>query len=136
MPAHPPACSHQHVYERIHPNWNGTVVSLPSGPNNTYTNPGAPLYIVAANSGAVLNGNKFITPLPSWEAAHVYDKYGFGRMWVQGGTASDSAKSSTVGALSLRGSASDTAQQPGGTIFFQLADTDGTVQDTWTLVKG
>jgi hypothetical protein len=98
---------HQHLYERIHPNLNGTVVALPQGPGNTYTNPGAPLYIVAATSGAVIQGS-WQSPLPPWSAVQIVGPYGFGRMQVDG---------------------------QAGTLEYTFVDTAGVVHDAWAIVK-
>lgn len=102
---------HQHCYERIHPNWNGTVVHYPTGPNNTYTDPGAPMYVLQATSGAVLEAS-WISPLPAWSAVHDASYYGFGRMSL-----------STNGATQQR------------VLLYESADTNGVVQDTWSIVK-
>ncbi len=42
-----------HVYERVHPVNNGTVVQLPTGTPNVYTAPKAPLHVVVGTAGAM-----------------------------------------------------------------------------------
>jgi hypothetical protein len=44
---------HMHVYERVHPVNNGTVVQLPTGTPNVYTAPKAPLHVVVGTAGAM-----------------------------------------------------------------------------------
>jgi hypothetical protein len=44
---------HMHVYERIHPVNNGTVVQLPTGTPNVYTSPKAPMHVVVGTAGAM-----------------------------------------------------------------------------------
>jgi len=65
---------HQHVYERIHPNINGTVVST----GNFYTNPKAPAYIVQATAGVFMD-DSWIDPQPSWSASR-QSGTGFGKL--------------------------------------------------------
>uniref|UniRef100_A0A6B2L5Y2 Purple acid phosphatase n=1 Tax=Arcella intermedia TaxID=1963864 RepID=A0A6B2L5Y2_9EUKA len=69
-------CGHQHVYERVHPNINGTVVA--SG--NTYTNPAAPVYLVHA-TGGVLCDLDYVEPQPEWSAVRLSET-GFGKMVI------------------------------------------------------
>ncbi len=46
----------------MHPVMNGTVFSR--GENGTYTNPGAPLYVVQGTSGAFVSGD-WMEPQPA-----------------------------------------------------------------------
>ena len=57
---------HEHCYERIHPNINGSVVSFPV--DGKYIRPSAPAHVVVGSAGAV-QAEKFATPSPPWSAA-------------------------------------------------------------------
>lgn len=54
-------------------------MTLPTGANNTYDSPAAPIYIVQGNSGAVLDGDKWIAPTP-WSLVRDGGDYGYGEM--------------------------------------------------------
>jgi len=69
-------CGHQHVYERIHPNINGTLVS--SG--NVYKNPTAPAHVVQATAGVFID-HTWVDPQPVWSASR-QSEWGFGKMTV------------------------------------------------------
>ena len=69
---------HQHNYERTAATFNGTVMTLPDA-NNTYHAPTAPIYIVQGNSGAVLDGDKWIAPTP-WSLVRDGSDYSYGEM--------------------------------------------------------
>jgi len=69
---------HMHMYERIHPNINGTVVQ--SG--NVYIYPKATAHVVQATAG-VFTDSDYIQPQPDWSAAR-NDYWGYGRMTVNG----------------------------------------------------
>lgn len=100
---------HLHCYERMHPNWNGSVTSTPTPDGNgtaVYTNPGAPLYLVAATSGAIQDGG-WISPTPAWSAYQQVGTYGFGRLEVVAGH----------------------------TLTYTYVDTNGKTQDEWRIVK-
>ena len=73
---------HQHMFERTFPVLNGTVVSSPDA-NNTFTNPGAPIYIVVGTAGANQE-EKYLEPQPAWSAVR-FQEYGYGQMTVTGG---------------------------------------------------
>ena len=64
------------MYERIHPNINGTVVQTPVG--GVYNKPGAPMYVVQGTSG-IFEDLKFVSPQPAWSALRT-GKLGYGRM--------------------------------------------------------
>ena len=68
---------HQHMFERTHAVFNGTVVTAPNA-NGTYVNPGAPIYIVIGTAGAIQE-EKYLDPQPTWSAVR-FQEYGFGRM--------------------------------------------------------
>ena len=74
-----------------------------------YTSPPAPIYINQATSGAVMD-YKFITPTPVWSLARGAT-YGFGRMTL----------SSTQGG--------------GRMLSYEYVSTNGTVVDSWGIVK-
>lgn len=66
---------HQHVYERVHPNVNGKVVSSPvqlSAERNedAYLAPKAPVYLVVGHGGAE-QWEEWVTPAPEWSARRV-----------------------------------------------------------------
>lgn len=71
---------HIHSHERTHAVFNGTVITLPSGPDNaTYVDPAAPIYVCSGASGA-LPENVFFDPAPAWSAARVLGTYGYSRL--------------------------------------------------------
>jgi len=70
---------HIHVYERIYPTINGTVVS---GTGPVFTNPRAPVHVTQANSGVFLDSfDRFIVPQPVWSASRI-NEYGYGNMAI------------------------------------------------------
>ena len=71
---------HQHNYERTAAVYaaTGEVVALPDA-QNVYTDPAAPIYIVQATAGAVLDYEKWIAPT-NWSLVRDGDNYGFGMM--------------------------------------------------------
>lgn len=73
-------CGHMHMYERIHPVVNGTVVQSGS----VYDNPGATAHVVQATAG-VFTDRTYIQPQPAWSASRD-DKWGYGRMTVHNTT--------------------------------------------------
>lgn len=99
---------HEHCYERTAAvsAANGTVVALPSGPNNVYSNPGAPIYIVQGASGA-MQEETFVTPTPAWSLVAIDGTFGFGRMVVNGSS----------------------------TLSYEFVDIDGFVHDSFSIVK-
>ena len=97
--------------ERIHPQFNGTVATLPvnqgTGPAaNTYVDPQAPLYVLQGTSGA-FQKEKFVDPLPAWSAFAKNGAYGYGIMTIDG------------------------AKQ----LEYTFVDTNGGVQDAWRIIK-
>lgn len=96
---------HEHCYERTAAVYNGTVITLPDA-NNTYTNPGAPIYIVQGTSGA-MQEETFVTPTPVWSLVRTNGVWGFGRMTVNG--------------TSL--------------LTYEFVDTQGEVQDSFSIVR-
>ena len=62
---------HEHGYERIHPNVNGSVVCTPTVMSATgepaYVLPRAPVHLLAGHGGAAQD-RFWITPSPSWSA--------------------------------------------------------------------
>ena len=99
---------HQHNYERTAAVFNGTVVGLPDA-NGIYNAPGAPIYIVAGTSGAVLDYEKWIAPTP-WSLVRDGDNYGYTR-------------------LELRTTAK------GRELASSFIDIEGKVKDAWGIVK-
>jgi len=73
-------CGHMHMYERIHPVRNGTVVQT----GNVYHNPGAPMHVVQGTSG-IFEDTKFVDPQPAWSAVRA-GKLGYGRMHIENRT--------------------------------------------------
>jgi len=69
-------CGHQHVYERVHPNVNGTLVAT----GNIYRNPSAPAHVDQATAGVFLD-HTWIDPQPTWSASRLSD-WGYGKMTV------------------------------------------------------
>jgi len=67
---------HMHMYERVHPVRNGTVVQT----GNVYQNPGAPMHVTQGTSG-VFQDTSFVSPQPPWSAERM-GKLGYGRMHV------------------------------------------------------
>jgi len=65
---------HMHMYERIYPVYNGTVVET----GNVWVNPSATAYVVQA-TGGVFTDWTYIEPKPAWSAVR-NDKWGYGRM--------------------------------------------------------
>ena len=70
---------HQHAYERVHPNIAGNVTSMPTplaglvdpfGANTAYVRPGAPVYLLGGNGGAVQDFS-WVDPAPSWSAVRL-----------------------------------------------------------------
>jgi len=57
-------CGHMHMYERINPVINGTVIQK----GNVYNSPKAPMHIVAGTAGAFTD-HKYVEPQPAWSAA-------------------------------------------------------------------
>ena len=92
---------HQHCYDRVHPNLNGTVLSRPDAAvlaqhgRVQYTAPRAPVHVVQGTAGA-LQEEGWVWPPPAWSAArlangadnvtgaggiaHYLSTYGFGRL--------------------------------------------------------
>lgn len=70
------ACGHMHMYERVHPVNNGSVVQA----GNVYHQPAAPVHVVQGNAG-VFEDIEFVTPVPAWSARRA-GKIGYGRMLV------------------------------------------------------
>lgn len=79
---------HEHQYERSHAVFNGTVMATPTGANNTYTRPAAPLYVVQGTAGAFLSTD-WISPQPAWSAFRNGNTYGYARMRVTGASLLD-----------------------------------------------
>lgn len=102
---------HQHVYERTAAVYaaTGEVVALPSGPNNVYSAPAAPVYIVQATAGAVLDGERWIAPT-NWSLVRDGSQYGFGTMNL-----------TTVGGNRV--------------LSYAFVDVDDVVKDAWQIVK-
>ena len=100
---------HEHVYERSAAQFNGTVVGLPDA-GGVYQTPGAPIYIVQATSGAILD-DKWITPTPAWSLVRL-SEYGFGRLHLL---------------------------PPGATgkyvLQYEFVNTSGAVLDQWSISK-
>ena len=104
---------HEHCYERVHPNRNGTVVSLPNNATGvpTYENPTAPVQVVVGSAGA-MQVELWKKPTPAWSAVrfadgvenkleddgnssrakatagswHYENSYGYGKISVEGAT--------------------------------------------------
>lgn len=103
---------HVHCAERIHAQFNGTVMTQPtnegSGPaSNTYRNPTAPVYIVQGTAGA-FQKEHFMDPAPAWSAFRLNGIYGYGIMEVTGANLLE----------------------------YRFVDLNGGVQDQWRIVKG
>jgi hypothetical protein len=96
---------HMHMYERMASQINGTVIT-PIGPNNTWTNPAAPVYMVVGASGA-MQAEVFVEPQPAWSIVRMQGVWGYGRMRVTGSTK----------------------------LYFEFVDTNGVVQDYFTILK-
>ena len=99
---------HEHVYERTAAVFNCTVVGLPDA-GGRYDNPGAPIYIVQGTSGADLDIDKWISPIPAWNLVH-QSYYGFGRLEM-----------SSVGGTRV--------------LNYTSVDTDGKPRDVWSITK-
>jgi len=69
---------HEHVYERTSAVFNGTTITSPDE-SGTYNSPGAPIYIVQGTSGADLDLDNWISPIPSWSLVR-QAYYGYGRL--------------------------------------------------------
>lgn len=75
---------HQHSYERVHPQVNGTVVTLPSGnpllhQPVVYTNVAAPVIMTIGTAGAV-QAESWLKPHPEYSAFRMADteqSYGY-----------------------------------------------------------
>lgn len=67
---------HQHMYERLWPNINGTNVL--TFPNNHYVNPKRPTFLTQGTGGAFI-GEDYIQPAPAWSAFRE-QQYGYGRL--------------------------------------------------------
>lgn len=70
---------HEHLFERTNAYRNGTVVARAQGPDNTYTTPGAPIYIVQGTAGAFVTGD-WADPQPEWSASRNGVQYGYGAL--------------------------------------------------------
>ena len=66
---------HCHVYERIYPNVNGTV--MVKTPTNVYLNPNATAYVVQGTGGAYYD-DTWVDPQPAWSALRISHEYGLG----------------------------------------------------------
>lgn len=102
----PPQRSHEHLYERSNAVANGTVIATATGVNNTYSKPGAPIYVVQGTAGAFVGG-EWITPQPAWSAFRNAIDYGYAQMTISGGKSLD----------------------------WQFINTDGKVVDHWRIEK-
>ena len=81
---------HQHGYERIHPNVNGTVTDR-TDVDNAYIRPRGPVHLLVGSAGAMQN-ERWLSPKPSWSAKRfafgpevsrrMLDSYGFVRVDV------------------------------------------------------
>lgn len=101
---------HQHCYERSAAQFNGTVFQR-SDAFNVYKDPGAPIYMLQATAGAVLDfTHGWIEPQPDWSEVRHEIYYGFGRMNF---TSTDTAF----------------------TLAYDFVDKDGIVRDHFSLVK-
>lgn len=102
---------HQHNYERTAAVYaaTGEVLTLPDA-NNVYTDPAAPVYIVQATAGAVLDYEKWIAPT-NWSLVRDGDNYGFGMMSLN--TTADGRR----------------------LLSYTFVDIDNKVHDTWSIVK-
>jgi len=69
-------CGHMHMYERVFPVLNGTVMD--SG--NYYVNPTATAHVVAG-TGGVFTDATYILPQPDWSAVR-NDEWGFGKLTI------------------------------------------------------
>lgn len=67
---------HQHMYERVFPVWNGTVVQK----GNVWENPGATAHVTQATAG-VFQDSSFLNPEPVW-SANRNNKFGYGKMVI------------------------------------------------------
>jgi len=76
-------CGHMHMYERINPVINGTVVQTAT--NNVYTSPKAPVHLVVGTAGAFTD-HKYIEPQPAWSAVR-NGYYGYGKLVVYNSSA-------------------------------------------------
>lgn len=98
---------HYHGYERTHAiSYDGTVVQM-ADCNRIHYKPEAPVYIVTATSGALLYTHTEEAPFYDWLAFRDMRHYGHGRLYVEG------AKK----------------------LVYTFVDTDGWVQDEFTIVK-
>jgi len=70
-------CGHMHMYERIHPLINGTVVQAST---NIYNSPKAPLHIVAGTAG-IFTDFEYVNPQPAWSAVR-FGRFGYGKLSV------------------------------------------------------
>jgi hypothetical protein len=69
-------CGHMHMYERIFPVNNGTVIQT----GNVWNNPGATAHVVQGTAGVFTdNSRKWVDPEPEW-SAYRSDDWGYGRM--------------------------------------------------------
>jgi len=69
-------CGHMHMYERIFPVLNGTVVA----DGNVYVNPTSTAHVVQGTAG-VFTDTEYVSPQPVWSALR-NDYWGYGRMTV------------------------------------------------------
>jgi hypothetical protein len=73
-------CGHMHMYERVYPVEDGTVVS--SG--NVYKNPGATAHVNQATGGVFID-ESYIDPQPAWSASR-RSEWGYGRLTIHNNT--------------------------------------------------
>eukprot|EP01116_Phalansterium_solitarium_P008088 TRINITY_DN2134_c0_g1_i1.p2 TRINITY_DN2134_c0_g1~~TRINITY_DN2134_c0_g1_i1.p2 ORF type:complete len:528 (-),score=174.99 TRINITY_DN2134_c0_g1_i1:190-1668(-) len=69
---------HMHMYERVHPVFNGTVAQT----GNDYVNPGATAHVTQATAG-VFQDSSFVNPQPAW-SANRNNRFGYGKMTING----------------------------------------------------
>eukprot|EP00698_Gefionella_okellyi_P004933 TRINITY_DN14556_c0_g1_i1.p1 TRINITY_DN14556_c0_g1~~TRINITY_DN14556_c0_g1_i1.p1 ORF type:complete len:503 (-),score=73.79 TRINITY_DN14556_c0_g1_i1:44-1552(-) len=72
-------CGHMHIYERIHPVWNGVTQYNNTDPTHqVYVNPVGTTHAVQGNAG-VFTDHTWMKPLPDWSAFRSSD-FGYGRI--------------------------------------------------------
>eukprot|EP00041_Stephanoeca_diplocostata_P036636 m.1345107 g.1345107 ORF g.1345107 m.1345107 type:complete len:540 (+) comp24904_c0_seq8:227-1846(+) len=82
---------HQHAYERVHPNKNGTQIEYPDSAG-VYHNPSAPVHLLVGAAGA-MQEEHWVKPSPAWSAVRIADafpnlleSYGFGTVSIANAT--------------------------------------------------
>ena len=77
--------AHEHSYERTWPVMDGKVLNGTSSPGAPYTNPRAPVHIVAGAAGCREGHDEYNGPRGPWSAKRLSD-FGYGRLRIENET--------------------------------------------------